>query len=183
MPAHHRKPRKQKWTQSASAACAQSKSTNSSAPRTSAVVQPKHKNPNLTLHDWVTVVNYHNLHQPISQKEVVQYFASWQDGALHFNQATLSRHLSKEGHMCDQVLLNSNPTALSQKQVWVVTWLDVEEALILWVKHMEEKEEHVSGLMLLAKWRKFEDALQVPLNEQLESDGWLASFCKTLVIT
>src|SRR5882762_4516162 len=184
MPAHRtRKPRKQKWPQSASAACAQSKPADSSVPQTSAVVQPKHKNQNLTLHDWVTVVGYHDSHQPISQKEVVKYFASRQDGALHFNQATLSHHLSKEGHACDQALLNSNPTALSQKRVRVVTRPDVEEALVLWVKHMEEKGKHVSGPMLLAKQKKFEDALQVPLDERLDSDGWLAGFCKTLVIT
>jgi len=64
-----------------------------------------------------------------------------------------------------------------------VTRPDVEEALVLWVKHMEGKDEHVTGPMLVAKRKKFEEALDVPLDERLESDGWVACFCKTYVLT
>jgi len=39
---------------------------------------------------------------------------------------------------------------------------DVKRALVLWVKHMEEKLEHVTGVMLVAKQAKFEDQLGVP---------------------
>ena len=60
---------------------------------------------------------------------------------------------------------------------------DVKEALVLWVKHMEGKDEHVTGPMLVAKRKKFEEALDVPLNERLESDGWVACFCKVYVFT
>jgi len=66
-------------------------------PQTSAVVQLKYKHANLTLHDWITVVAYHDLHQLISQQEVVQHFANQQDDVLLFNHATLSHHLSAEG--------------------------------------------------------------------------------------
>jgi hypothetical protein len=43
---------------------------------------------------------------------------------------------------------------------------------------MEEKKEHVSGPMLVAKHEKFEEALQVPEEEWVKSDGWIANFCK-----
>jgi len=69
------------------------------------------------LHDWITVVAYHDSHQPISQQEVVWHFANQQDGALLFNQATLSRHLSAEGCTHDQEHLNANLTALSRRRV------------------------------------------------------------------
>jgi len=62
-----------------------------------------------------------------------------------------SCHLSAECHAHDQSLLASTPTALSSKRIWVVTRPDVEDALVLWVKHMEEKNEHVTGPMLVVK--------------------------------
>jgi len=38
--------------------------------------------------------------------------------------------LSQKGHEEDQAKLTANPTALSAKRVWVVTWPDVEKALV-----------------------------------------------------
>jgi hypothetical protein len=61
----------------------------------------------------------------------------------------------------------------------VVTRPDVEEALFKWVKHMEEKGEHVSGPMLVTKCKKFEVALGVPENERPTSGGWISNFCRT----
>jgi len=55
---------------------------------------------------------------------------------------------------------------------------DVEKALVLWVKHMGEKLQHVMGVMLVAKQAKFEDLLGVPDAEQLKSDGWAQGFCR-----
>ena len=52
---------------------------------------------NLTLQDWMTVVNYYNDHQLMSQQELVHYFVHRAEGALIFNQSTLSQHLSKKG--------------------------------------------------------------------------------------
>ena len=49
----------------------------------------------------------------------------------------------------------------------MVTCPDVERALILWVHHMEEKGETVSGPMLLEKRKTFEEMLQVPEDERL----------------
>jgi len=148
-------------------------------PKTSAIKQKKHGRSNLTLHDWLTVVAYHDKHQPISQAEVVRHFANKEDGALIFNQSTLSRHLSEKGCQEDAKQLKSNPTALSSKQIWTVTHPDVEEALFKWVMHMEEKGEQVSGPMLLTKREKFEIALGVPKEERLKSMGWVRNFCKT----
>ena len=48
-------------------------------------------------------------------------------------------------------------------------------------KSYEEKLEHVTGAMLVAKQAKFEDQLGVPDAERLKSDGWVQGFCKTYV--
>jgi Tc5 transposase DNA-binding domain len=58
------------------------------------------------------------------------------------------------------------------KHLHVVTRPDVERALVLWVRHMEEEEkESVTGPMLKAKWLKFEEAFNVPEAEHLSGDG------------
>ena len=132
----------------------------------------------LTLHDWLGMVQYFDSNQPISQEEVVKHFTGRPDGALKFSQSALSQDLSKKGCEEDQSQLAVNPTALSGKKAWILTRPDVERALFLWVKHMEEKLEHVTGAMLVAKRAKFEDKLGVPDAEQLKSDGWVQGFCK-----
>ncbi|KAF9226074.1 DDE-domain-containing protein [Gyrodon lividus] len=77
---------------------------------------------------------------------------------------------------------NDTPNALSSNQPQIVTWPDVECALVLWVKDMENKGETVTGLMLREKQRRFEDQFQVPDNERLLGDSWVQSFCKTYKI-
>jgi hypothetical protein len=76
----------------------------------------------------------------------------------------------------------STPTAISSKRAWIVTCLDVECTLILWVRHMEEKKETVSGPMLREKWKRFEEMLPVPEKERLFGEGWVAQFCKAYKI-
>ena len=88
------------------------------------------------------------------------------------------QHLSPNGHKEDKEWLESNPTALSSKCARVVTRPDVERALVKWFKHMEEKGEHVTGAMLMAKREKFENAFQVPEVERLKTRGWVTNFCK-----
>ena len=124
-------------------------------------------------------MQYLDSNQPISQEEVVKHFAGRSDGALKFSQSALSRHLSKKGREEDQSRLAANPNALSGKKARIVTRPDVKRALVLWVNHMEEKLEHVTGAMLVAKRAKFEDQLGVPDVERLKSDGWVQGFCKT----
>ena len=146
-------------------------------PKTSATQLPKHARSNLTLNDWLTVVAYHDSHPNVSQQEVVEHFAQLREGSLKFNQSNLSRHLSKKGCEHDLARLQANPTALSAKRVQVVTRPDVEKALFLWVKHMEEKGEHVTGPMLVAKHTRFEELMNVPEDERLKSNGWVQKFC------
>jgi len=64
------------------------------------------------------------------------------------------------------------------KRPRVVTRPDVEKALFLWVRHMEEKGENINGAMLAEKRRRFEEQLQVPDDERLSGERWIPSFCK-----
>ena len=43
---------------------------------------------------------------------------------------------------------------------------------------MEEKDETVKGPMLKEKRQQFEDKFNIPEDDQLISDGWIAPFCK-----
>jgi hypothetical protein len=43
---------------------------------------------------------------------------------------------------------------------------------------MEEKGEQVTGPMLMTEHTKYEDDLNVPAEERLQSDGWIPNFCK-----
>ena len=143
------------------------KSTSKDTPRTSSFSNAPSSQQNLTLHDWLCVVNWFDENQPISQEAAVQHFATLCDEALIFNQASLSRHLSKKGRQQDQAKLASTPTSLSSKRIHVVTRPDVEQALRLWVEHMESKRETVSQPMLIEKRARFEDMLNVPEPQRL----------------
>ena len=131
---------------------------------------------NLTLHDWLTVFAFIDSHPDMSQENVVTYFKTRAEGALYFDQSTLSRKLKNRFEL--ELRVNDNPNALSSKRPRIVTRPDVEKALFLWVKHMEEKRETVNGPMLVAKRADFEKAFNVPVDERLPSEGWIASFCK-----
>ena len=60
--------------------------------KTSAISSKAHKRNTLTLHDWLTVVAYHDSFEKgkITQKEVVEHFQNQKEGALIFDQTTLS---------------------------------------------------------------------------------------------
>ncbi|KAJ8580270.1 hypothetical protein M405DRAFT_753463 [Rhizopogon salebrosus TDB-379] len=149
-------------------------------PKTSALPKPPaHERSNLTLNDWLTVVRYHDDNQPISQEDVVKHFEKLTEGALIFTQSSLSRHISPQGRDKDQARLVSNPTALSGKKARIVTRPDVEKALVLWVGHMEQKRETVTGPMLVEKRARFEEAMDIPENERLNSSGWVQKFLRT----
>ena len=55
----------------------------------------------------------------------------------------------------------------------------MEEALKLWVGHIEQRHETVTGPMLVEKRAQFEDKLNVPVNERLRSGGWVQKFLRT----
>lgn len=70
----------------------------------------------------------------------------------------------------------ATPTVLSSKRACIVTRPDVEKALQLWVQHMEQKCETVTGSMLVEKRAQFEDLFKVPEYQRLRSDGWVQKF-------
>lgn len=146
-------------------------------PKTSAKPPLKTTHELLTLSDWLEVVNYFDTHQPMTQQELVKYFATRPEGALVFTQSGLSHHLNAQGRATDQARLKSTPTALSMKRSRVVTRPDVDRALFLWYKHMEEKGECVTGPMLAAKRERFEKEMSVPEAERMHSVGWIPKFC------
>ena len=129
---------------------------------------------NLTLHDWIVVFAYIDAHPGQSQDAIVEHFKTRHEGALIFNQSTLSRRLRDRKSLEQRV--NEFPNALSSKRPRIVTRPDVDRALFLWVKHMEEKRETVNGPMLVAKRAKFEEQFNVPNAERLKGDRWLNSF-------
>ena len=146
------------------------------SPKTSAFSNTPSQRNNLTLHNWLCVRNWYDNNQLVSQAETVSHFKNLPDNALLFTQGTLSHHLTKKGHEQDDTRLVSTPSALSLKQAHIVMWPDIEEALWLWVQHMEQKQETVMGPMLVEKHAQFEDALKVPECERLQSDGWVQKF-------
>jgi hypothetical protein len=132
---------------------------------------------NLTLHDWKTVFAFVDKHPHLSQSDIVQHFATLTHGRLIFTQSTLSRKLANRSELEKREL--AYPSALSSKRIRIVTRPDVEKALILWVYHMEQKGESVTGPMLSVKRTKFEEKMNVPAEERLTTNGWVQSFCKT----
>lgn len=134
-------------------------------PRTAAKSTETPKHETLTGADWKAVFAYVDEHPTASQGDIVRHFSSKKDGALIFNQSTLSRKLKSRPEL--EHRFTSYPNVLSSKRMWVVTRPDVEHALILWVRHMEEKGETVTGPMLKEKRRKFEKHLDVPEQERL----------------
>lgn len=146
------------------------------APKSSAIVAPKHQRQNLTLHDWLTVIEFYENHPTMSQGQIVAHFSTLKDGKLIFDQSSLSRNLKKKDNLKAQAL--SFPNALSSKRPRIVTQPQVDQALILWVRHMEEKKETVTGPMLIAKRAQFEEQFGVPEEERLSGEGWLPSFLR-----
>ncbi|KAF8573267.1 hypothetical protein K439DRAFT_1375931 [Ramaria rubella] len=101
-------------------------------PKTAAKQVQIKKWENLTLQDWMTVFAYIDKHPGVSQSDIVAHFASKVEGALHFSQGTLSRKMKSWSSLDERVTSNMN--ALSSKHPCIVTWPDVERALVLWVK-------------------------------------------------
>jgi hypothetical protein len=146
------------------------------APATSAQPPPpKHPRQHLTLADWITVYAYVDKHPTASQGDIVKHFGTLPTGALIFNQSTLSRKLRQRSGM--EARVSSHPNALSGKRPRAVVRPDVERALILWIRHMENKGETVTGLMVKEKRRRFEDEFQVPETERLSGNSWIQRFC------
>ncbi|KLO10496.1 DDE-domain-containing protein [Schizopora paradoxa] len=145
--------------------------------KTSAKPKEKKHRDNLTLADWMMVFAYIDEHPTSSQTDIVNHFHDRHEGALVFTQGTLSRKIKKRAELEERV--NSTPTALDSKRPRVVTRPDVEEALVLWVRHMEQKGETVSGKMLVEKRKRFEERMEIPEAQRLQGEGWVQKFCRT----
>ncbi|KAL0571808.1 hypothetical protein V5O48_010155 [Marasmius crinis-equi] len=139
------------------------------APKTSAKTTIDNRRSNLTLHNWLTVFAWMKDYPDVSQEDVVNHFKTRKEGALIFTQSTLSQKLKAKVVL--EARAETNPTALSSKRPRVVTRPDVERALVLWCRHMENKGEQVNGPMLKAKRVKFEEKFDVPEEERLTGDG------------
>lgn len=146
-------------------------------PETSAKSAAMKQRNNLTLQDWLIVFAFIDAHPTLSQERVVDHFSSLENGALKFTQSTLSRKIKQRPELEERV--DSNPSALSSKRPRIVTRPDVERALVIWLRSMEEKQETVNGKMLAEKWKCFEEKFSVLENEWLEGESWVQSFCKT----
>ena len=129
---------------------------------------------NLTLHDWLMVFAFIDTHPDMSQDAIVEHFKGHHNGALIFTQSTLSQKIRDRKKL--EARVNEFPNALSSKRPRIVTRPDVDQALFLWVKHMEVKKESVNGAMLVAKRTKFEEQFNVPDEECLKGDRWIDSF-------
>ena len=116
------------------------------------------------------------LPQLINQGQVVNYFTTKPNGTLLFTQSTLSCKLQQCAKM--EACVDSNPNALSSKQLCIVTSPSVEHALKVWVQQIEQKGETMSGGMLIAKHKYFEVTMGIPEDERLTGCGWVAKFCK-----
>lgn len=161
----------------------QRKRKDPNAPKSSAVLPPKHGRTHLTLADWLMVVDYADKNPHLTQQEVVQHFKTRPEGMLFFSHAapSLSRHLSVDGRAEDQAKAVSTPNALSGKRARIVTRPDVEDALYLWTRSLELRGETVTGAMLVEKRRLFEERMNVPTDERLRGTGGVAGFLKAYV--
>ena len=151
-----------------------SPTTPQKAPVTSVISIKSQKQKNLTINDWLTIFTFIDTHPGISQTSVCNHFQSLTDGALEFNQTTLSQKREEI-----EAYATSFPNAVSTKCQRIVMHPEVNQALLyLWLKSMEAKSEVVTGNMLCMKQRFFEQELRVPEEAWLQGEGWLASFKK-----
>jgi uncharacterized protein YecA (UPF0149 family) len=147
-------------------------------PKTSArAIATTHHWQNLTLSDWLIVFQFIDEHPNIFQSQVVEHFKTHREGALFFTQSTLAQKLEQYAKL--EACKEANLNALSSKQPQVVTCPNIERALILWIAHMQENKETVTGPMLWVKHKGFKEMLNVPENEWLSGEGWIQSFCIT----
>ncbi len=126
--------------------------------------------------DWLIVFKHVDDHPSHRNADIVAYFANWKEGALLFTQPTLSQKLAS--HAKIEQCTNENPNALLSKKSHVVTWPDVEHAIVAWYQKMQLRGETVTGAMLMEKRRQIENLMDVPEDQCLKGEGWLRSFCK-----
>ncbi|KAJ7215372.1 hypothetical protein GGX14DRAFT_312813, partial [Mycena pura] len=139
------------------------------APRTAARFSKNERQQDLTYSDWIEVFNYMDEHPYLGQTAVVSYFKSRADsagGKLLFGQSALSKKL-KQKDKIRALVATGEPNVLSMKRARVVTSPEVDKALGLWVRDMEQKRRTVMGPMLIEQRKRFEEALDIPEEQRL----------------
>lgn len=128
---------------------------------------------NLTTGQWLDVIDFVKSHPDMTQEAVCVHFRSkgWK-----LKQGTLSKNLKREDQLRQQALATSNGP--NTKRARIVTCPEVERALLLWFRAMEERGESPTGAMLVEKRRRFEIAMDIPPERRLSGEGWVASFKK-----
>lgn len=131
---------------------------------------------NLTLGQWLEVLDFCDAHPAMTQKEVEAHFRAkgWK-----VSQSMLSKKLKDKDSVRARAQQTAN--ALDSKRPRVVTCPEVERALVLWFQGMEARGEIVSGPMLVEKRLRFEKEFDIPSEQRLTGDGWVKSFKKACV--
>jgi hypothetical protein len=78
--------------------------------------------PRLTNNDWINVYRWVDAHPYATQADTVKHFATRPEGALIFDQGSLSRNLKKRDQR--EAEIAANPAALSSKRARVVVRAD-----------------------------------------------------------
>ncbi|KAG1739619.1 hypothetical protein EDD22DRAFT_982274 [Suillus occidentalis] len=86
----------------------------------------------------------------------------------HKSQAEIVLHFEKE--LTGALAFSQSALSRALKRWPELEAPDVERALFTWIKHMEIKGD------------MFEEEFDVPEEERLSGDGWIASFCRTYKI-
>ncbi|KAH7914015.1 hypothetical protein BJ138DRAFT_985022, partial [Hygrophoropsis aurantiaca] len=124
---------------------------------------------NLALSDWMSVFEFVDQNPTMCQGKIVEHFKTKAEGALVFTQPTLSRKIKNRDSLVARV--QSNPNALSSKRPRVVTRPDVEEALVSWMKDVDEGGQTWNRVMLREKRSEFEASFDVPESERITGEG------------
>ncbi|TFK71321.1 hypothetical protein BDN72DRAFT_895693 [Pluteus cervinus] len=112
-------------------------------PKTSASKPQARTRSNLTLADWLTVFEFYRTHPHLTQENIVAHFATRKEGPLKFSQGAFSRNWAKRDEFEERAA--AYPNALSAKRLRIVTRPDVERALYLWFRNMEEQRKLVTA--------------------------------------
>lgn len=179
MPADKRKPRLNLKPYASKPGPAKGQKINKNEPKTSARPAASAHRSQLTNRDWLEIYAFIDAHPDMSQTDIVAHFGTKKDRALLFTQSTLSRKLKERPAV--EARAKTTPNALSMKRERLVTQPAVESALVKWCRSMEERGESYTGPMLVEKQKRFENLLDIPLEERLRGTSWVQSFCQAYV--
>lgn len=140
-------------------------------PISSACVPETQSRKNPTLHDRLTILDWHHENGG-NQSKTARHFK--ENGFPFISQSRVSAWLKDEGNMRARA---STTRELTSKRVRTVSNPDFENALIIFVQQAESRGLALTGEVIRAAGAKFYDQLGIPVNERQKlSNGWLESF-------